>query len=108
MRWTKEQYDDYQARRALPNAKQRQREEALAGNHARETQGARCVPVVFTLYRVRFLDVDAKYSSVKDLLDCLVASGLVDGDQEGQVDLKVNQVRVRSRKEERTEIQLSL
>lgn len=113
MRITREQYEAILARQAarrnqaggaIPVPEQLQRKEALAGCDGREAQGPRCVPVRFTLFRVKLLDVDAKYASVKDLLDCLVASGIVDGDKEGQVDLKVEQVKVKSYKDERTEI----
>ena len=106
MRWTREQFDAYQAKRSISDAQQRERPPALAGDSPREAQSAGCVPVRFTLYRCRLLDVDAKYGSVKDLLDCLVASGIVAGDKEGQVSLEVNQVKVGTRAEERTEIEI--
>ena len=106
MRWTKEQYAAYQARRALPHTKQREQPTALAANCGGETPGTGCVPVSFILYRVRLLDVEAKYGSVKDLLDCVVHAGFVAGDQEGQVDLKVRQVKVDTFAEERTEIEI--
>lgn len=88
----------------VPHTEQRQCQTTLGSDNARKAQGTRCVPVSFTLYRVRLLDVEAKYSSVKDLLDCLVHSGFVAGDKEGQVDLQVSQVKVKTRAEERTEI----
>lgn len=50
--------------------------------------------------------MDAKYASTKDLLDCLVAAGFLAGDKEGQVDLKVEQVKVKTKAEERTEIEI--
>lgn len=60
----------------------------------------------FRLCRVKLLDVDAKFASVKDLLDGLTAAGLIHGDKEGQVDLKVEQVKVPSYSLERTEIEI--
>ncbi len=104
MRWTKEQYDAYQNRRSVSNSKQCECQAPLAGGGEGEAQSSRCVPVRFTLYRIRLLDVDAKYGSVKDLLDCVVASGLVAGDKEGQINLEVSQVKVKTKQEERTEI----
>ena len=49
---------------------------------------------------------DAKFASVKDLLDGLAHAGIVAGDQEGQVRLEVEQEKVRSYQEERTIIEL--
>ena len=108
MRWTQQEYDAYQARRLVSNAKQPERQTPLESNNAREAQSPRCVPVRFTLYRRILLDVDAKYSSVKDLLDCLVNAGFLAGDKEGQVDLKVEQVKVKTKAEERTEVEVVL
>jgi len=107
VKWTQQEYDAYQNRRALSNAKQRQLPAQLGPDNARETQSARCVPVCFTLYRRRLLDVDAKYSSVKDLLDCVVDAGFADGDKEGQVSLEVRQVKVKTKSEECTTIELT-
>jgi len=106
VRWTPQQYAEYQARRSVSHSKQRELPAALEINHGGEAQGPSCVQVCFTLHRVRLLDVDAKYSSVKDLLDCLVNSGFLAGDKEGQVDLEVRQVKVKTMAEERTEIEI--
>jgi hypothetical protein len=95
-----------QAGGEVSHSKQCQRTEALEINNVGEAQGSSCVPVCFTLYRIRLLDVDAKYSSVKDLLDCLVNSGFLAGDKEGQVTLEVRQVKVKTRAGERTEIEI--
>lgn len=93
-----------QDRSEVSNPKQRELPAQLGSDNAGETQSTGCVPVCFTLYRVRLLDVDAKYASIKDLLDCVAGAGLVAGDKEGQVDLQVRQVKVRTKAEERTEI----
>lgn len=95
-------------RRALPDTEQRERPSQLGSGDAREAQGTGCVPVCFTLYRVRTLDVDAKYASVKDLLDCLVAAEFLAGDKEGQVTLEVNQVKVSTYAQEHTEITVEM
>jgi hypothetical protein len=97
-----------QAGAEVPHPEPREHQKKLEADHAGEAQGARCVPVSFTLYRVRLLDVEAKYASVKDLLDCVVDAGYAMGDKEGQIDLKVDQVKVDSFKEERTEISITL
>jgi len=73
-----------------------------------EAPGARCPVVVFTLCRVNLLDVDAKYASVKDLLDGLQHAGIISGDKEGEVLLLVNQKKVSHYKEEQTIIEVYL
>lgn len=108
MRWTSLEYANYQAKRSVSNPKQPKREETLASSGGGETQSTGRIPVRFTLYRCRLLDVDAKYASVKDLLDCVVASGIVAGDKEGQISLEVNQVKVKTKAEERTEVEVIL
>ena len=60
--------------------------------------------VRFTLLRVRLLDVDAKYASVKDLLDGLAHAGLISGDKEGEITLEVVQEKVAHFAEEKTVI----
>lgn len=50
--------------------------------------------VHFTLYRVRLLDTDNKWSAVKFLLDSIRRSGLLPDDRECDIDLRVTQQRV--------------
>lgn len=90
----------------LPDAEQRERATPLARRDEGEAQGAGCPLVRFTLYRVKLLDVDAKYSSVKDLLDGLQHAGLIRGDKEGEINLEVRQTKVASYAEERTVIEI--
>lgn len=90
----------------LPDTEQRECPQELAGSDAGEAQSTECLRVVFTLRRVRLLDVDAKYSSTKDLLDCLTFSGVIRGDKEGQISLQVNQEKVSSYKGEITIIEV--
>lgn len=90
----------------LPDTEQCERPQELARSDAGEAQSTECLRVLFTLRRVRLLDVDAKYSSVKDLLDCLAFSGVIRGDKEGQISLDVRQEKVGSFKDERTIIEV--
>jgi hypothetical protein len=90
----------------VQDAKQCEQPIALERCGVAKAQGSKRPLVRFSLFRVRLLDVDAKYASTKDLLDGLAAAGLVDGDKEGQVRLEVEQVRVGSYKEEKTEIEI--
>jgi hypothetical protein len=94
------------ANSAVSHPEQRQRPQELVRCDEGKAQSTRCVPVCFTLYRLRLLDVDAKYASVKDLLDCLVSAGFVAGDKEGQVSLEVRQEKVKTKAEEKTLIEL--
>ena len=91
----------------LPDAQQRQCAQPLAGDSSGKAQGAICPLVRFTLCRVRLLDVDAKYASVKDLLDGLAHAGLIHGDKEGQVRLEVEQEKVIHFEEERTIVKIT-
>lgn len=99
----------------IPNAKQRKRKAPLAVRSERKAQGATGVlgsagdrrpQVRFTLWRVRLLDCDAAYASVKSILDCCWLSKIVDGDRPDQITLEVNQTRVASFKEEKTVIEI--
>jgi hypothetical protein len=94
------------SRTKLPDAQPCERETPLACNSPREAQGAGCPFVRFTLLRVSLLDVDAKYASVKDLLDGLQRAQLIHGDKEGQVRLEVEQVKVSHYHEEKTIIEI--
>ena len=84
---------DLPAANVLPNPEQRQRQETLAEDCPREAPGAGCLHVRFTLRRRKLLDVDAKYASVKDVLDCLWRAKVVRGDREGEITLEVNQLK---------------
>ena len=96
----------YSAGPPVPNTQQCELPKELARSDAGKAQGAGCPTVVFTLHRVQLLDVDAKFGSVKDLLDGLQYAGLIPGDKEGQIDLKVEQVKVKHRKEEQTVVEI--
>ncbi len=105
--WQRGPYGWHKANSKLPHTQQRERPAQLAPSSGGEAQGTGCPRVCFTLCRVRLLDVDAKYASVKDLLDGLAIAGLIRGDQEGQISLEVHQVKVRSFKEESTVITIT-
>ena len=92
----------------LPDAKPKEQARALGSDHEGKTSGARVPHVCFTLCRTRLLDVDAKYGSIKDLLDGLQYAGLISGDREGEITLEVNQVKVSHRSEEKTLISIEL
>jgi hypothetical protein len=90
----------------LPHPEQCQRPEKLEEDHAGEAPGAGCPRVRFTLRRCKLLDVDAKYASVKDLLDSLTYAGLIPGDKEGQIHLEVIQFKADTYSDEATEIEI--
>jgi hypothetical protein len=90
----------------LPDSQQRQCPKALAGSDEGETQSTRLPRVRFTLVRKKLLDVDAKYASVKDLLDGLAIAGIIPGDKEGQITLEVVQRRTTKGEPEQTIIEV--
>lgn len=96
--------------REVPHSKQREQAPALGSESEGEASGARRPLIGFTLHRVKLLDWEAKYSSVKDLLDGCIHAGLLDGDREDQIDPKsyVRQVKVKSYAEEKTVIEIEL
>jgi hypothetical protein len=75
----------------IQDTEQRERTEALARDNEGKTSSAGLRHCRFTLYRKKLLDVDAKYASVKDLLDCLAIAGIIRGDKEGEITLEVLQ-----------------
>ena len=85
---------------ALPDTKQRERAQALAAGSEGKTPRPGLRHCRFTLRRLKLLDVDAKYASVKDLLDCLAIAGIIRGDKEGEITLEVNQEKVVKASEE--------
>lgn len=96
----------FEANAQIPDAKPTQQTRALVADDAREAPRTGCAHVRYTLRRVRFLDVDAKYASTKDTLDSLATAGLIRGDREGEITLEVNQQKVGSYKEEETIIEI--
>jgi hypothetical protein len=108
MRWTKEQYDAYQARRALPDAQpQCDQAPALVAAVSREDQSVHRTRIRFVGYRTRPLDPDNFAGSVKDLLDGLRHAQLIPGDEAWRIILETEQVKVGHVKDERTEIEIS-
>lgn len=79
---------------------------ALEPDGAGKTPRTGCPLVRFTLRRRRLLDVDAKYGSIKDLLDGLQYAGLIHGDKEGQIRLEVEQVKISKLENQRTVIEI--
>lgn len=91
----------------LPPAKHPKPKASLEAACKGKAQGARRPHVCFTLCRSRLLDWDAKYGVLKDLLDGLVIAQLLPGDREDQITGECHQVKVKSRKEEKTVIQIT-
>ena len=93
----------FQDRIAISDTKQSECEKTLEVGGRGEAQGSRLLHVCFTLHREQLLDVDAKYSSTKDLLDFLATCGIIPGDREDQITLEVNQIKS---KDEKTVIEI--
>ena len=64
------------------------------------------ITVRFTGYRTRPSDPDNFAGSCKDLLDGLRYAGIIPGDEPWKIIFETTQVKVRSRREERTEIEV--
>lgn len=101
----------------LPNSQQHQRPVKLVGDSEGEAQGPGCIPgsagdsrphVRITLHRVNLLDTDAKWASVKDVLDCCWRSSLIHGDREDEITLEVSQEKAARFKEEKTVVEITL
>jgi hypothetical protein len=94
----------------LQDPEQCEQTPALGSESEGKASGARRPIVGFTLFRVNLLDWEAKYGSVKDLLDGLRFAGLIRGDREDQIDPQsyVRQVKVAHRCEEKTVIEITL
>lgn len=113
VRWSSEQYAEYLKRNGLkadgqlPNPKpKRDKTAALVGMAKREEKIVGRIRVCFTLFRVRPLDPDAAGGSTKDLLDGIKKSALVPDDDPWSIKLEVEQVRVSSYSQEKTEIEI--
>ena len=97
---------DHRTSPCLPDAKPAKQTRALDTDSPREAQGTGRPHVCFTLRRVRLFDVDAKWSSVKDLLDGLQIAQCIPGDREDQITLEVRQEKVAHFADESTIIQI--
>ena len=91
----KHERNNFQTDAAISHAEQRECPQALEGGCAGEAPRPGLRHCRFTLCRKKLLDVDAKYASVKDLLDCLAIAGVIRGDKEGEITLEVNQAKVK-------------
>lgn len=113
MRWTPEQYRDYCVRRAqtgtpgvCPTKPERPEGVPLDSAGQREGKGRTRVKIRFTVYAVRPLDWD-NYR-LKDLQDCLVRAGLLDGDEWDVLEGSVVSKKAHSAAEEKTVVEIEL
>ena len=95
-----------QTHSSVSDTKQRECAEALAAGGEGKTPRPGLRHCRFTLLRLKLLDVDAKYASVKDLLDCLTIAGVIRGDKEGEITLEVVQEKVKKGAVEQTVIEV--
>ena len=112
MKWTVQQYNEYQAYRKASGAKPKQvvRHEPVAEKTG-EDGNAKIVPcriVRITSYRRRLLDFDNLAGGCKYFLDCCKYSQLIPDDRPQDIALQVSQVKVKTRDEERTEVEIIL
>lgn len=101
------QSNDHPSPPQIPDAKPAQQARALEQDREGKAQSPGRPLVRFVLRRVRLLDTDAKWGSVKDLLDGVATAGLICGDREDQIYLEVTQEKVATFKEEETLIAIT-
>ncbi len=94
-----------ETRRVSPGsfAKQTVWDEPLAAPKGKEGHTG-CVPLRVTSYRRRLLDLDNCVS--KFFIDCCRYSGLIRQDTPDAISYSVRQIKVKTREEERTEIEI--
>lgn len=113
MKWTKEQYDTYQKRIATnqasherqpsPKPEQIVRDEPMGKEEAEGQYTRRRVSI--TSHRVRLLDPDNL--CIKYHVDGLRYAGVIRDDTTNDIELFVKQHKVATRKEEKTEIEVT-
>lgn len=105
-RWTPEQYAAYQARLAPSSAKPEQTicDEPMAKKKREERYPDR-VRVSIVSFRTRLCDPDNLCP--KYFVDCLRYAGLICNDRPQDITLEVSQIKVKTKTEERTEIELT-
>lgn len=106
--WTSEQYAAYQARR-LPSRPQPEHvvlDDTLGTAPGKEEHPHR-IAVCITSFRRRLLDPDNLIGGAKYFVDGLRYAGLIPGDNPEQITLEVSQVKVKTKHEERTEIEIT-
>lgn len=107
VRLTKKQYEVLKARTKGANSKPKStsRNEPLAKAQTKEEDTGRAI-VRICSYRTRLLDIDNLYGGSKYICDALRYAGIIRDDTCKDIDLKVYQIKVKTKKEERTEIEV--
>ena len=110
--WSKEEYANWIARKnkaggELPHPKPKQvvRDEPLAAAQGKETSTGRTV-VRIVSFRTRLCDTDNLCGGCKYAVDALRYNGLIPNDDPQSIELRVTQIKVKTRKQERTEIEI--
>jgi len=103
--WTHADLKAYQNRRALSRAKPQRdlQNEPLAAPQGAGQDAGR-VSVRYTCYRCRLIDPENVFT--KWWGDCLRYAGFLKDDREQDIELTVRQVKVKTKAEERTEIEV--
>ena len=80
--------------------------DALGDTAKRKGKSKARASVCITSFRTRLLDIDNAFGGQKFLLDAIRMSRLIEDDSPDKIDLTVKQVKVKTKKEERTEIEI--
>ena len=96
------------AGRELPSAKPERhvKHEPLAAADKEKGDSAPCKVSIIS-YRRRLLDIDNLYGGVKWFVDALRYEGVIQDDDPESIALTVSQVKVKTKQEQRTEIEIA-
>lgn len=107
MRLTKREYEILKARtkRAYPELKYHKQVRPMEKKKVKEENIERAL-VCIQSFRCSPLDRDNLWGGTKIFGDCLKELGIIQDDSEQHIELHVSQVKVKTRAEERTEIEV--
>lgn len=79
---------------------------ALVNPASGKTKSDARIVLSYILHRVRLLDPDNAYGATKTITDCLCQIGLLPGDSEHEIEIKVTQEKVNHYEEQRTTLHI--
>lgn len=107
MRLTKKEYEVLKARSkgTHPQPQSNKQTRSMGKKKAKERNIERAV-VCIQSFRCKSLDRDNLWGGTKIWTDCLRELGIIQDDTEKHIDLRVTQIKVATKAEERTEIEV--
>lgn len=107
MRLSRKQYEVLKARSKVscPEPKRHKQVRPMGQKKSKEGNIERAL-VCIQSFRTKLLDRDNAWGGTKILGDCLKELGIIQDDSEKHIDLHVSQTKVKTKAEERTEIEV--